>query len=301
MIVGIDAMIADVSSMMMMIESISRRCLSEGRVQMQYYAGPEDAISSGDMLSCRWMLRTENAMSFGALCECHCQGMLRVRFSPSHKISYLELIFDVMGFMQQLQRASGLDEFRVVPNTLIMAQQPTEDARFITTADSPCIIVHVSPAWTRVCGYLAEEALGRPLSILQGPRTDRTVILRFMESIRRKHCCTMEAIKYTKAGVPFTCLVTAYPLTTDGRVTHFLATVNMELALKSLPQPSLPTSEVFPSSCILPQAISHSSILSSNAPLNVPLCSPSSSSMVRQGSVKSMPTVKVPNTLQRLW
>jgi hypothetical protein len=121
-IVGIDAMMADVASLALMVETIGRRRLSERRVQVQYYAGPEDTIMHGDMLSCRWMLRTENAVACGALCECHCQGMLRARFSPAHKLLHLELSFDVMGFMQQLQRASGLDEYKTIPNSVAMVR-----------------------------------------------------------------------------------------------------------------------------------------------------------------------------------
>ncbi|KAG5191468.1 hypothetical protein JKP88DRAFT_204837 [Tribonema minus] len=227
MIVGIDAMIADVASLALMVESVGRCRPSERRVQVQYYAGPEDAITSGDMLSCRWMLRTENAAACGALCECHAQGMLRARYSPSHKLAHLELAFDVMGFMQQLQRASGLEDFRVVPNTLAMAQAPCDaDARFITTAEPPYLIVHASPAWCRLCGYASEEAVGRTAALLQGPATDRAAVARFMGAVRARHCCSMEVVNYTKAGVPFANYIVAYPLSTDGRVTHYLATIS---------------------------------------------------------------------------
>ena len=179
-IAGIDAMITDVASLGLLVETIGRSRLSERRVQVQHYVGPEDTIMHGDMLSCRWVLRAENAVACGALCECHCQGMLRARFSPAHKLSHLELAFDVMGFMQQLQRASGLDAFRLIPNTVAMAQAPSEEARCITMAETPHLIVYVSPAWCRVCGYTAEEVRGRNARMLQGAMTDQDTVSRFM-------------------------------------------------------------------------------------------------------------------------
>jgi hypothetical protein len=50
-------------------------------------------------------------------------GMLQATFTPSNKLMQVEFTFDVMAFMQQLQRASGTNEFSIVPNTLAMAQQ----------------------------------------------------------------------------------------------------------------------------------------------------------------------------------
>ena len=224
-IAGIDAMMTDVASLGLLVETIGRYRLSERRVQVQHYAGPEDIIMHGGVLSCRWMLRTVNAVACGALCECHCQGMLRARFSPAHKLSHLELAFDVMGFMQQLQRASGLDAFRVIPNTVSMAQAPSEEARCITMAETPHLIVYVSPAWCRVCGYTAEEVRGRNARMLQGAMTDQDAVSGFMLKVGRRQCCSMEVCNYTKGGVPFTNYMTAYPLTTDGRVTHFMSTI----------------------------------------------------------------------------
>ena len=42
-----------------------------------------------------------------------CQGMIKAIFTPQNRMSYLELSFDVMSFMQQLRRASGKQDFQV--------------------------------------------------------------------------------------------------------------------------------------------------------------------------------------------
>jgi PAS domain S-box-containing protein len=92
-------------------------------------------------------------------------------------------------------------------------------------AEAPHLIVYASPAWCRVCGYTAEEARGRSARMLQGALTDQDAVARFMVKVRRRHCCSMEVVNYTKGGMPFSNYLTAYPLTTDGRVTHYLSTI----------------------------------------------------------------------------
>lgn len=63
-------------------------------------------------------MRTENATECGAQCEVFSNGMLKACFAPDNRIKSLQLVFDVMSFMQQLQRALGGGEFRVIPNTV---------------------------------------------------------------------------------------------------------------------------------------------------------------------------------------
>lgn len=69
-------------------------------------------------LMCRWLMKTENATKCGAQCEVFSHGMLKARFTSDHRIKQLELVFDVMSFMQQLQRAMGGGGFRITPNTV---------------------------------------------------------------------------------------------------------------------------------------------------------------------------------------
>lgn len=69
-------------------------------------------------LMCQWLMKTDNAVECGVQCEVFSHGMLRAYFSPDNRIKRLEIVFDVMSFMQQLQRAVGRGEFRMVPNTV---------------------------------------------------------------------------------------------------------------------------------------------------------------------------------------
>ena len=111
-VVGIDAMIADSASFFVMLQSIGaphRRGSTGELVRARYYTGVDDLVHERDGMMCRYILRTENAVAAGgALCECYKQGMLEARFTDKNKLGRLELVFDVMAFVQQLTRASGL-------------------------------------------------------------------------------------------------------------------------------------------------------------------------------------------------
>ena len=73
----------------------------------------------------------------GALCECYKQGMLEARFTDKNKLGRLELVFDVMSFVQQLTRASGLAEFPTVPHS-VEAALHEESARSLKRSASFC-------------------------------------------------------------------------------------------------------------------------------------------------------------------
>eukprot|EP00804_Cyclotella_cryptica_P028273 CCRYP_014610-RA/>CCRYP_014610-RA protein AED:0.34 eAED:0.34 QI:0/0/0/1/1/1/2/0/64 len=62
------------------------------------------------------------------------------------------MIFDAMGFCQQLEHASGNEGMaQIIPNSLEMALIPNSyEARVITLAKEPFTIVSVNEAWTRV-------------------------------------------------------------------------------------------------------------------------------------------------------
>lgn len=46
---------------------------------------------------------TDNAVECGAVSELGLSGMLRCKFNSHNQICAVELVFDVMGFMHQLQ------------------------------------------------------------------------------------------------------------------------------------------------------------------------------------------------------
>ena len=64
-------------------------------------------------------------------------------------------------------------------------------------------IVFVNPAFTKMTGYTAEEAIGKTPRILQGPLTDKSVLRRLRQNLARGEGFTGEAINYRKDGTSF--------------------------------------------------------------------------------------------------
>ncbi len=79
------------------------------------------------------------------------------------------------------------------------------DVVIVTTADldepGPKI-VYVNPAFTRVTGYSAEEAVGRTPRILQGQGTERAELARMRRTLERGEPFFGRILNYTKDGAP---------------------------------------------------------------------------------------------------
>jgi PAS domain S-box-containing protein len=85
-------------------------------------------------------------------------------------------------------------------------------------------VLFVNPAFTRMTGYTAEEAIGKSSRILHGPKTDPVELQRLREALRRGETCAGEIIAYRKDGTEFQMERQVVPLRdSSGTVTHFLA------------------------------------------------------------------------------
>ena len=86
-------------------------------------------------------------------------------------------------------------------------------------------IIFVNPAFTQMTGYTAEEAIGKTPRILQGPRTDKTVLSRLRHNLERGEVFAGEAINYRKDGEEFYLEWQIAPLrNASGKITHFVST-----------------------------------------------------------------------------
>ena len=64
-------------------------------------------ILDGNTAMGTFLFRTLNAVECGAKYECSLKGMIKATFSNVNKIADIEMVFDVMSMVHQLQRASG--------------------------------------------------------------------------------------------------------------------------------------------------------------------------------------------------
>jgi PAS domain S-box-containing protein len=85
-------------------------------------------------------------------------------------------------------------------------------------------IVFVNPAFTKMTGYTAEEALGQTPRLLQGPRTDKTVLSRLKQNLEQGEAFEGEAINYRRDGKEFNLEWQIAPIRNGrGQTTHFVA------------------------------------------------------------------------------
>jgi two-component system, cell cycle sensor histidine kinase and response regulator CckA len=85
-------------------------------------------------------------------------------------------------------------------------------------------IIFVNPAFTRMSGYQAEEAIGKTPRILQGPGTDKAVLRRLRQNLANGESFAGEAINYRKDGTEFNLEWQIAPLRdAGGNITHFVA------------------------------------------------------------------------------
>lgn len=107
---GIDAVIADTASLALMAQSICygslqwQAAIKSGQgCRLAYSSSRDDIVAAGEQIMCWFSLRTEGSEHVGALHGCVQHGMLQAHFNGENKITAVEMMFDVMGFMQQLQ------------------------------------------------------------------------------------------------------------------------------------------------------------------------------------------------------
>ena len=195
---------------------------NEDELGAYYAVNEDDMIMIDDILMCPFVFRTKNGVLCGALADCVMPGMLRANFSAANKLSSLEIVFDAMGFMQQLDGANGGEVIaQVIPGSLEMAlMHSSTEARVITEAKPPFSIVHVNEQWTRLTKYSQIEVEGQELSsLLEGENTDpgaRTrqgkPIHKFEEVAKGRSACSTN-IHYDKFGNSFVDFMCSYPLT----------------------------------------------------------------------------------------
>jgi PAS domain S-box-containing protein len=108
-----------------------------------------------------------------------------------------------------------------------VVEQSTESI-LITTAQLTLPgpeIVYVNPAFTRMTGYTAEEVIGKTPRILQGPKTDRSVIHRLRADCEAGKVSQGETINYRKDGSEFHLEWSVGPVRNErGEITHFIST-----------------------------------------------------------------------------
>ena len=201
-------------------DTSSSSSTSTPQIKAYFHVNEDDMLLTDDILMCPFIFRSQDAVLCGALAECIMPGMLRAHFSSRNKLLNLEMIYDAMGFMQQLERASGREgTAQIIPNSLDMALVPIADEpRIITLAKPPFSIVSVNEAWTKMTKYTQMDVEGKELKILHGKGTDVNAGVRpkkpchTYEEVGRGRCACSVNRYYDKTGSEFIEFSCSYPL-----------------------------------------------------------------------------------------
>eukprot|EP00980_Cylindrotheca_fusiformis_P024177 scaffold11589_cov117-Cylindrotheca_fusiformis.AAC.11 len=191
------------------------------QVRAYFHVNEDDLILMEDILMCPFVFRTKNAVRCGALAECVMPGMLRAHFSTTNKLKSVEMTYDAMGFMQQLERASGNEtNAQIIPGSLEMALSPNAgEARVITLAEQPFQIVNVNEAWTKLTKYTQMEVEGVALlkllegEVVEGTASDHCNLPYNLEDLSEGRCACATRLHVDKEGQEYVDFICSYPLT----------------------------------------------------------------------------------------
>ena len=77
------------------------------------------------------------------------------------------------------------------------------DSILVTDATKAGKIIYANKAFKTLTGYAPSEVIGKTPRILQGPATDRNVIARLGDALKKNGRFEGKAINYRKDGTPF--------------------------------------------------------------------------------------------------
>lgn len=87
-------------------------------------------------------------------------------------------------------------------------------------------LIYVNPAFERITGYSAAEAVGRNCRFLQGSDRDQPGVLAIRTAIKERRSVTVVLRNYRKDGTMFYNELSVAPIYNDGVVTHYVGISN---------------------------------------------------------------------------
>ena len=124
-------------------------------------------------------------------------------------------------------RESSREEPSFPVDMFLQIAESANDIIIVTTGDMDLpgpLIVYVNPAFTRLTGYSAAEAIGRSPRMLQQAATNRTTLDAIRAALLAGRDVHEKVLNFTKSGARYWLDLRIVPLCdTSGKITHFAA------------------------------------------------------------------------------
>jgi len=184
--------------------------LVTGNPKIRFYAGAS--------------LQTEDGHALGMICV---KDRVPRELSPDQIAALKALSRQVVTQLELRRKLKAIRRLEESQRLLASAVEQSKESIVITDAqlDFPGPkIIFANPAFTKMTGYEASEVMGMTPRILQGPRTDRTVIKRLRQTLEQGGTFEGETINYRKDRKEFDTEWQIGPIRNpEGKITHFVA------------------------------------------------------------------------------
>jgi diguanylate cyclase (GGDEF)-like protein/PAS domain S-box-containing protein len=156
-------------------------------------------------------------------------------------------LHSLLGFA--LERLRLMDAIQTGQQALMLyksAMDVSTHGILIAAAEKDLPICYVNPAFERITGYSAEEAIGRNCRFLQGTDTAQPQMETIREALSEGQSCTVELRNYRKNGTMFWNSVSIAPVLDEaGRTTHFIGVQKDITEVKTLLQESIHSNALY--------------------------------------------------------
>lgn len=148
---------------------------------------------------------------------------MTTQFDPHRKPKTNDALKTNDAHSDALPNEALADQLRLLKRSI----EATSNGVVIAEAGQDQPIIYVNPAFERITGYSAAEALRRNCRFLQGPERSQPVIQELRVAIANRHKVQAVILNFRKDGTPFWNEIFIEPIPNDsGVVTHFIGILN---------------------------------------------------------------------------
>ena len=125
----------------------------------------------------------------------------------------------------KLEKNLAEGDQKSVENLLSVALDSNFSSVMLTSASDAYTIKYVNPAFTELTGYSSDEVVGKDPGLLQGPKTDKSLLNTLRHKLQKGETFHGKTVNYRKDGSEFTMEWKIYPIKNGKNETTFFMAV----------------------------------------------------------------------------